>query len=892
MGTAETQPSTSAGYGEQARPDQLPKHKHGVQFYDDESFLLDTWSRLIGAAVSFGDCALVVATKAHQEGLTQRLTERGLDLDSATRQGRYLALDAVETLSQFMVDGWPDRARFCSVFGPVIEQLAVNSQGRERPVVAFGEMVAVLCAGGRAEAAFRVEQLWNELAQTHLLRLHCAYPIRSFSQEPDAETIGKICAEHSHVIPSETYSALSNDKARLHNVIFLQQREQALATEIGERRKIQQALHAREEELRDFLENAVVGMHWVDSNGIILWANKAEMDLLGYSPDEYIGHHIREFHADERVIDDILERLGRIEQLQGYRARLKRKDGSTCYAQIHSNVLMQDGRFVHTRCFTVDMTKHERSARRIAAQHAVTRVLAEADSFDELIESILQTICEVSECAMGALWLTDEQGQQLRCIRSWRRSSSDFPTFETLTKSVRFSKGTGLPGRIWATNQPAWIPELSVVDNFPRQAAAAEAGLRSAFGFPIRSKNAFLGAIEFFSRDVRKPDEEFMEMMAAIGIQIGLFMERRHSEDARNQLAAIVSSSDDAIASKDLNGIVASWNHGAERMFGYKAEEIIGRPITLIIPPELQVDEPRILAKMRAGERIEHFETVRIRKNGERINVSLTVSPIRDQRGTIIGVAKIVRDITQQKKLEEALRTSEKLTSVGRLAATVAHEINNPLEAVTNYIYLAKQDPKLPENVRDYLERADKELGRVSHIAQQTLGFYRDNAHPAKLVVTEVVEDVLTIYESKVRYKNLQVTKRIEPDLVLHTSQGELKQILSNLIANAIDASQRHGRLVIAARRSHDIQSGVEGVRITVADNGSGMSAEDQRKIFTPFFTTKKEVGTGLGLWIARELLEKRGGSIHFRSSNGTKSGTVIAIFLPLQEPAAVTRVA
>src|SRR3954470_164688 len=150
--------------------------------------------------------------------------------------------------------------------------------------------------------------------------------------------------------------------------------------------------------------------------------------------------------------------------------------------------------------------------------------------------------------------------------------------------------------------------------------------------------------------------------------------------EAALRLAAIVESSDDAIVSKDLNGLVTSWNKSAERIFGWTAEEIVGKSILTIIPPELHSDEPGILSRIRAGKRIEHFETVRMKKSGERVDISLTVSPVKDPQGNIIGAAKIARDITQQKKLEATLRTTERLASVGRLAATVAHEINNPLE--------------------------------------------------------------------------------------------------------------------------------------------------------------------------------------------------------------------
>jgi signal transduction histidine kinase len=176
---------------------------------------------------------------------------------------------------------------------------------------------------------------------------------------------------------------------------------------------------------------------------------------------------------------------------------------------------------------------------------------------------------------------------------------------------------------------------------------------------------------------------------------------------------------------------------------------------------------------------------------------------------------------------------------------------------------------------------ANGSLGGLGHITQQTLGFYRDNSQPVVRVVADVIQDVLTIYERKCQYKALNIEQRIEPNLTLTAVQGELKQILSNLIANAIDASQEGGKIVICARTSHHFPSGGSGVRITIADNGVGISDENKQNLFTPFFTTKSAVGTGLGLWITKDLLEKRGGRIRFRSTDSGRSGTVMTIYLP-----------
>src|SRR6185369_12622378 len=180
--------------------------------------------------------------------------------------------------------------------------------------------------------------------------------------------------------------------------------------------------------------------------------------------------------------------------------------------------------------------------------------------------------------------------------------------------------------------------------------------------------------------------------------------ERTTADELRIRLAAIVESSDDAIIGKDLNGIITSWNAGAERLFGYKPEEIIGQSVLRLIPEELQSEEPEILARLRADQRISHYETQRVSKTGEKLYLSLTISPIRDAYGKVIGASKIARDISERKRAQMALVESEKLAATARMAATIAHEINNPLESVTNLAYLLSVDTSLSQTAHTYAE--------------------------------------------------------------------------------------------------------------------------------------------------------------------------------------------
>jgi PAS domain S-box-containing protein len=358
--------------------------------------------------------------------------------------------------------------------------------------------------------------------------------------------------------------------------------------------------------------------------------------------------------------------------------------------------------------------------------------------------------------------------------------------------------------------------------------------------------------------------------------------ERKYAEAATSHLAAIVESSDDAIISKDLNGIIKSWNRAATRMFGYTAEEVIGRSILVLIPPELYGEEETILRRLRAGERIEHFETERLSKHGQRLQVSVTISPVRDSKGRIIGASKISRDIRDRKRAEQALLTSEKLATVGRLAATMAHEINNPLESVINLVYLAKT-ANTNATVRAYLLTAEEELNRVAHLAKQTLGFYRERSEKTRVKIGDLLHRLVTVFSSRAQNKGLRIDLEVVSEAEVVVDCTELRQLLANLISNSIDACERGGVIRVRGSVVEGSSLSAPGLRVTVADNGAGIRADDRPQIFEAFFTTKQDVGTGLGLWVCKQIAEKYGGSIRVRSdARPGQSWTVVSVFLPV----------
>ncbi|MBT9332075.1 PAS domain S-box protein [Paracidobacterium acidisoli] len=367
------------------------------------------------------------------------------------------------------------------------------------------------------------------------------------------------------------------------------------------------------------------------------------------------------------------------------------------------------------------------------------------------------------------------------------------------------------------------------------------------------------------------------ELMKKIEEQKKTEVRQKDASNRLGELAAIVESSDDVILSKDLTGRITSWNHAATRTLGYSEEEMVGASILRLIPEELHDDEKIILEKIRHGERIEHFETVRLTKGGERIDVSLSISPVRDASGEIIGASKILRDISTRKRMEISILQAEKIAATGRMAATIAHEINNPLEAVVNLLYLAGKKATDPEQIA-YLTSAESEVTRVSHIARQTLGYYRENASAISTSLATLVADAARIYRPRCDSAGIRVELCIDSSKEIVVRRGEMMQVISNLIANSIYAMPSGGVLRLA------VGDTPVGVLLTVEDNGTGISAEMLPRVFEAFFTTRKTIGTGIGLFVARQFVEGHGGKICVRSSIDPAShGTTISITLPLQ---------
>ena len=336
----------------------------------------------------------------------------------------------------------------------------------------------------------------------------------------------------------------------------------------------------------------------------------------------------------------------------------------------------------------------------------------------------------------------------------------------------------------------------------------------------------------------------------------------------------------DAVIATDRRGAVKFLNGVAEKLTGYRSHEAEGRAISEVFPifneVTKQVVENPVEKVLESGIVVGLANHTVLRdRDGNETPIEDSAAPIMNDDKKISGVVLVFRDVTQQRLAQESARKSEKLAATGRLAATIAHEINNPLEAITNLLFLARTAESF-EAARQYMSSADQELARVAHITRQTLGFVRATVAASETRISTLLEEVLTVYSGRIRTRQIEVVKDFVDDVPITAFRGDLIQIFSNLVSNALDAMSSGGTLGLSANATDG------GVIFEIRDSGTGISVANQKRIFDAFFTTKTDVGTGLGLWVVKDLLEKFGGTIEVESSTEPPNqGTRFILFIP-----------
>ncbi|HYV34867.1 MAG TPA: PAS domain S-box protein, partial [Gemmataceae bacterium] len=461
--------------------------------------------------------------------------------------------------------------------------------------------------------------------------------------------------------------------------------------------------------------------------------------------------------------------------------------------------------------------------------------------------------------------------------------------------------GIGLPGRVWANGQADCVLNVLEDGNFPRQGIASKAGLHGAFAFPIVLGGEIVGVLDFFSRELRQPDKDLVEMMTAIGSQIGQFIERQRVQDslrgANEQLELLVRASPLAITSLDCHGRVLTWNTAAERIFGWTAAEVLGQPLPIVPSDQREAFQKRFASELQ-GAWHSALEVSRIRKDGSRVDVSLWTTPLRDAKNTIMAVLCFLADITDRKLLEEQFRQAQKMEAVGKLAGGVAHDFNNLLTVINGYGEILLGNLRQGDPLRGPMEEIKKAGDRAARLTRQLLAFSR------KQVLVPVLLDFNTLLIEMEKMlgrligEDVSMTVCPAPDLWrVKVDPGQMEQVIMNIVINARDAMPKGGKLTLETANvvldgayvgaNTEAHPG-EHVRLTISDTGAGMDNATKVRVFEPFFTTKgPEKGTGLGLATVYGIVKQSGGHISVYSELGI--GTTFKIYLPRVEDAVQT---
>ncbi len=401
------------------------------------------------------------------------------------------------------------------------------------------------------------------------------------------------------------------------------------------------------------------------------------------------------------------------------------------------------------------------------------------------------------------------------------------------------------------------------------------------------------GAVDYISVPV-VPDV----LRAKIGIFVELHRKTRMLETLNNQLeqrvaertdelrvreeqfrtrAELLELATEAIVVRGVNGAITFWNAGAETLYGWERDEIINKDIHSVLRTVFPVPREEIEKALR-DKKVWHGNLRQKKKDGS--DVIVACRKIMNHEGD--AVLEVNRDITAQLQAEEALRETEKLAAMGRVAGIIAHEINNPLAAITNIFFLIRNHPSLDDEARQCAALAEQELQRVAHITRQTLSFYRESKAPIAVMLSELLDDVVGLQERQLQVSHIRLLKRYFTPGMVHGFPVELRQVFLNLVGNAIQAMPNGGVLRLTVREAYDWQSKRRGISVSIVDTGIGVKPQDSGKLFEPFFSTKSTKGTGLGLWISKGIVQKYEGNISFRSIRGEKGcATCFRVFLP-----------
>jgi PAS domain S-box-containing protein len=539
---------------------------------------------------------------------------------------------------------------------------------------------------------------------------------------------------------------------------------------------------------------------------------------------------------------------------------------------------------------------HERTEAGLRLLHALTLAINEASDLAAALGVTLRLVAEATRWNFGQAWIPREDENVLECAKEYYSTDAAFTSFRSSSAARAFSRGRGLPGRVWETRRPHWIRDVTVDPNFPRGPVAASVGLKAAIGFPVLAGDEVVAVLEFFMGEDRPEDDAMVELISTVATQLGAFVRSKRAEDALREtenLSTTLNSIGDAVIATDPAGRIVRMNPAAEELTGWRLAVARGRPLREVLPlldsttsaavADLSaqvVSEGRVVGPSNHKLRLPRGEAER--------SIADTAAPIRDSSGRTTGCVVVLRDTTELRKMESRLALAERMASVGTLAAGVAHEINNPLAYVlANVDFVATElhtmKAEIPANrleeVGQALQEARHGAERVRRIVRDLKTFSRAEEEKRELIdVRPVIESAINMAWNEIRHR-ARLVKDFGAVAPIEANPSRLGQAVLNLLVNAAQAipiGRADRNEIRAATRTDASGRSV----IEISDTGCGMPAHMLSRIFDPFFTTKPiGLGTGLGLSICQGIVSALDGEISVESEVG--KGSLFRISLP-----------
>ena len=544
------------------------------------------------------------------------------------------------------------------------------------------------------------------------------------------------------------------------------------------------------------------------------------------------------------------------------------------------------------------------AGRRLTAEYATARVLVDAATFDEAAPHILEAICTMVGWQHGAMWVVDREADVLRCAEIWTASTGRFPKFDAISRETRFPRGVGLPGRVWATGEPAWIPDVVRDSNFPRAAVADREGLHAAFGFPVLLNGEVLSVMEFFSSEIEDPDESLLSTLTTVGNQIGIFIGRRRAQE---EVDRFFNLSLDMLCIAGFDGYFKRINPVWHRVLGWTEAELLAQPYLDLVHPDDRASTLAEAGKLAKGTEVVHFENRFRHKDGTVRWLLWTSAPFVEQR----LVYAAAHDITERKAAEHTLeqyardlevahgQLDEQASHLRQLVkeleiskhqaeqaadaksaflANMSHEIRTPLNAIVGMTALTLKT-RLSSEQQEYLEIVRSSAEALLVVINDILDFSKIEARRLDLEesdfdLRETVGDAVKLLALRAAEKGIELAYDVSPDVpvVVAGDPGRIRQVLLNVIGNAVKFTAEGevvARVIVAEGAADRVT-----LQFTVTDTGIGIPRDKQEAVFEAFTqadasTTRRFGGTGLGLAIARRLVELMGGRIWLESVEG-----------------------